>query len=117
MLPPPRRSRWCCCSFLDAVTGSSNVRKVRQTSSRNLYVGANQAHGWPLLEARAMRSIPSVVLPIWRPHAATLKRAASAIIVAWAGCGVGRRSELGLVWLERSEAGEKSNERIPLGAQ
>src|SRR5262252_8893846 len=41
-----------------------------------------------------MRSMPSVVLPIWRPHAATLKRAASAIIVAWAGCGVGRRNEL-----------------------
>src|SRR5262252_1574657 len=49
-----------------------------------------------------MRSMPRVVLPIWRPQAATLKRAASAIIVAWAGCGLGRSSELVLVGDERN---------------
>jgi len=57
-------------------------------------------------------------LPIWRPHAATLKRAASAIIVAWAGCGVGRRSgglESGLGVIAE-ESDEKSNERFFLGA-
>src|SRR5215467_9488109 len=41
--------------------------------------------------------MPSVVLPIWRPHTATLKRLASLIIVCCAGCSAGRFSERELV--------------------
>src|SRR5262252_3240335 len=97
MLPPPARSSRCCCSDLLLVTGCRISRNCRQDCSRNLNVGANHAHANPSAAPRAVRSMPSVVLPIWRPQTATLKRRASAIIVCCARCSAGRLSECELV--------------------
>src|SRR5215831_13924051 len=112
MLPPPARSSRCCCSDFAAVTGCSMSRSVRQDCSRNLNVGANHAHASPSAAPRAVRSMPSVVLPIWRPHTATLKRLDSVIIVCCAGCSAGRFRELALLVVDREESGEKSKRGV-----
>src|SRR5262245_9999982 len=67
----------------------------------------------PVQAVRVMRSMPSVVLPIWRPQAATLKRRAVSVISCWAGCRSGRSRELGL---DGSESGDHANDPVPVGS-
>src|SRR5262247_2527443 len=70
----------------------------------------------PEVAARVMRSTPRVVLPIWRPQAATLKRLALLVISCCAGCSAGSWRESGWVGLDGSESGDHANDPVPVGS-